>query len=126
MWRVSSIFGNFRSQYFNCCARNLVCHYSRIATATTTTSSLFQTCFNSLIGKFFYCLCKSIVATFLRSNLSFRLPTIMHIILSTNYFKTTQFIKNKLKLMFMQNITKVQQKHIIYSLTTTDLSLKVS
>ena len=34
------------------------------------------------------------------------------------------FIEIKLKLLLMQNVTKMQRKHIIYSLSNVDLSLK--
>ena len=46
--------------------------------------------------------------------------------LSTQFILKTKFMKNKLRWMIMQNIKKMQWKHIIYSLSSIDLSLKVS
>ena len=59
---VSSIFGNFGSQYFNKHERKLVYSCYRIAAATATTSSLFQTYFISFAAKLYCHLCKSAAA----------------------------------------------------------------
>ena len=100
MWRVSFIFGNFISQSFGYCAQSPVCHCSRIATV-----NIF------IVSGFFQFFCSKVLLLSLQvyyssiPSLKLKLSATYNYScnLSKNYSKTTQFIKNKLKWMFMQN-----------------------
>ena len=96
-----------------------------VAIATTTATALFQICFNSFVAKFFFRLLQAYCIS---------IPSLKFGLLDTyNYaydlaqiiLNQTNFITNKLRWMFVQNIIKMQWKQIIYSLSIINLSIKV-
>ena len=70
---------NYRLQSDKSLTQNLFYQCSGNAITMAITFALFQTCFNSFITMFFCPFCKLIGTTSFPWNLSFWLPTIMHI-----------------------------------------------